>query len=82
MAKKSAEKKRLKKEILDKMVALMVAAFGLVAALAWNDTIKALFKHFLGAPDGVAAMLSYAIIVTVIAVVATLIVSRMAAKIK
>ncbi|MCK4669999.1 MAG: hypothetical protein KAT43_02255 [Nanoarchaeota archaeon] len=82
MAKKTARQKALQKEILDKMVTLLIAAFGLVAALAWNDTIKALFKHFLGTPDSVPAMLTYAILVTVLAVVVTLVVSRMAARMK
>jgi len=35
----------LKYEVLDKMSALITAAFGLVAALAWNDAIKSLFAE-------------------------------------
>jgi len=35
----------IKQEILDKIAALITAAFGLVAALAWNDAIKLLFKE-------------------------------------
>ena len=30
-------------EVLDKLVELVTAAFGLVAALAWNTAIQALF---------------------------------------
>ena len=34
----------IKQEILDKIAALVTAAFGLVAALAWNDAIKLLLE--------------------------------------
>jgi hypothetical protein len=30
----------ISKDVIDKIAALMTAAFGLVAALAWNDAIK------------------------------------------
>ena len=33
----------MKKDVMEKLAALLTAAFGLVAALAWNDTIKAIF---------------------------------------
>jgi ABC-type multidrug transport system fused ATPase/permease subunit len=72
----------LKHEILDKIAALVTAAFGLVAALAWNDAIKAVFKEVFGTADAIGPMLLYAIIVTIIAVILTLIVARAAAKAK
>ena len=72
----------LKQEILDKIAALVTAAFGLVAALAWNDAIKAVFKEVFGQADAVGPMLIYAIIVTIIAVILTIIVARAAAKAK
>ncbi len=66
---------KMKKEVLEKLIGLITAAFGLVAALAWNDAIKALFKGPCGS-EGAGALCSlsaggpwvYAIIVTIIAV--------------
>jgi hypothetical protein len=65
----------MKKDVLEKLIALITAAFGLVAALAWNDAIKAMFKGPCGVEDaGVLCSLSaggpwvYAILVTLIAV--------------
>ena len=58
--------------VLEKLAALITAAFGLVAALAWNDTIKAIFKHYFGTSETIPAMLVYAVVVTVIAVFATI----------
>jgi len=72
----------LKQEIMDKIAALVTAAFGLVAALAWNDAIKAVFKEVFGTADAVGPMLIYAIMVTIIAVILTIVVARAAAKAK
>ena len=72
----------LKTEILDKISALVTAAFGLVAALAWNDAIKTVFKEVFGSADAIGPMLIYAILVTIIAVILTIIVARAAANAK
>ena len=66
----------MKVEMLDKIAALVTAAFGLVAALAWNGAIRAIFEHFFGTADNIPAMLVYAIVVTIIAVLATIWVAR------
>ena len=59
-------------EVLDKLVELITAAFGLVAALAWNTAIQELFTAVLpGAGDLVAKFL-YAVVVTVIVVFVTI----------
>ncbi|MGH1566304.1 MAG: DUF5654 family protein [Nitrosopumilus sp.] len=62
--------------VLDKIAALVTAAFGLVAALAWNDAIKAIFREIFGEADSIGPMLIYAIIVTIAAVILTIIVAR------
>lgn len=66
----------MKVEMLDKIAALVTAAFGLVAALAWNGAIRAIFEHFFGTADNIPAMLTYAILVTIIAVLVTIWVAR------
>ena len=72
----------LKQEVLDKLAALVTAAFGLVAALAWNDAIKAIFKEIFGDQSTIVPMLTYAIIVTIIAVILIIIVARAVANAK
>ncbi len=79
----------MRKDVLDKFAALLTAAFGLIAALAWNDAIKALFKGPCGA-DGAGALCQlaaggpwvYAIIVTILAVIATIWIAKVASKAK
>ena len=66
----------MKIEILDKIAALVTAAFGLVAALAWNGAIRAIFERFFGTADNITAMIVYAVVVTVIAVLVTIWIAR------
>ena len=73
---------RLSVEILDKLTALMITGFGLVAALAWNDTIKLLFKEVFGTNEALWAMFAYAIFVTVLIVLITIYLSRASQKLK
>ena len=72
----------MKKKVIEKLAALITAAFGLVAALAWNDTIKAIFKQVFGTAEGVWSMLTYAVIVTIIAVLVTIKIGNAAEKAK
>jgi ABC-type multidrug transport system fused ATPase/permease subunit len=68
--------------VLDKIAALVTAAFGLVAALAWNEAIKAIFKEIFGEADSIGPLLIYAIIVTIAAVILTILVARSVANAK
>jgi Family of unknown function (DUF5654) len=68
--------------IVDKMSALITAAFGLVAALAWNEAIKAIFQEIFGSAESIVPMLIYAIVVTIAAVVLTILVARSLSKMK
>jgi len=72
----------LKVEVLDKIAALVTVAFGLVAALAWNEAIKAVFIEIFGSADAIGPMLIYAIVVTIAAVILTIIIARAASKAK
>jgi len=59
----------LKIVALDKMGVLLTTAFGLVAALAWNGAIIAIFKEIFGEAETIVPMLIYAIVVTIVAVI-------------
>ncbi|HKG15861.1 MAG TPA: DUF5654 family protein [Pyrinomonadaceae bacterium] len=67
--------------LVQTMITLASASLGLVAALAWNEAIKALIKKVLGEDDSLAGLLAYAIIATLIAVIVLLILARAAARI-
>lgn len=67
------EQQSLYIEILEKITVLATAGFGLVAALAWNDAIKAVFDHFFPKPaDNLAALIGYALFITILVVIVTI----------
>ena len=68
---------KLKIEILDKIITLVMASLGLVAALAWNEAIQQIFKDIFGQASSTWAMVLYALIITVIVVLLTLKLTRM-----
>jgi len=70
----------MRRLVIDKLVALITVAFGLVAALAWNDTIKAIFAAVFGEQSNLTAMIVYAILVTIIAVAVTVYIAKIEAK--
>ncbi len=63
---------RLKKELEEKIMSYVIAAFGLVAGLAWNDAIKTLIEVvFPTKGNNLIAKFSYAILFTIILVIVT-----------
>lgn len=65
-----------KVQLLETFASLITAAFGLVAALAWNETIKAAVKAVFPNDNDITGLLVYAIIVTVLAVIMTMLIAR------
>lgn len=59
------------KEYLKTMLQLATTAFGLVAALAWNEAITTLFREIFGEKSNLISLFAYAIAVTVIVVTMT-----------
>ena len=74
------KKDGLRAEFLKTMVQLATAAFGLVAALAWNGAIQGFIDRYIASGDGLKSKFIYALIVTAIAVVVTYILGKMAQK--
>lgn len=62
------------------MISLASASFGLVAALAWNEAIKALLGK-IGLGEDLAGLFTYAILATALAVLVLSMLGRAAAKV-
>jgi hypothetical protein len=62
------------------MIALASASFGLVAALAWNEAIKATLA-MLGLGESLAGLYTYAILATVLAIVVLVWLGKLAARV-
>ncbi len=76
----SSELASIRKESLSKITTLVITAFGLVAALAWNSAIQSIFSKLFGSSTDMFALLGYAVFVTLIAVVVTIYLTRLTAK--
>jgi cytochrome b len=66
---------------LQTMITLASASLGLVAALAWNEAIKAHVKHIIGDGESLSALYTYAIAATIIAIVVVGLLGWISAKI-
>ncbi len=65
---------------LQTMIALASASFGLVAALAWNEAIKATLS-MLGLGDSLAGLYTYAVLATVLAILVLVWLGKLASRV-
>jgi uncharacterized membrane protein YjjP (DUF1212 family) len=72
---------RFSREVVATMISLASAAFGVVAALAWNTAITKTFSRFSGATAEIRALFIYAVLVTLTGVVVIVVLGRLAARI-
>lgn len=71
---KSAE---LKREFQKKVIGYILAAFGLVAGLAWNEAIRSLIDYlFPLSQNSLLAKFIYAILITLVVVLAAAYLSK------
>lgn len=64
------EFKEAQKELKERMTTLILAGFGLVAALAWNDAIQTFFNTFFPkGSGGLVGKFLYALLTTIIVVI-------------
>ena len=67
--------------LVQTMITLASASLGLVAALAWNEAIRTTIQKMLGAGESLAALYTYAIMATLIAIGVVMMLGRIAARI-
>jgi Family of unknown function (DUF5654) len=68
------------RNILQTIITLASASLGLIAALAWNEAIRATMKKILGPDDSISALYIYAIFATVLGIVVVSVLSYLASK--
>ena len=68
------------KMIMETILALITTAFAFVAGEAWNSAIQKLIESIIGAGDALPSLFTYAIAVTIIAVVVTVLIARVAGR--
>ncbi|MEE1134363.1 MAG: DUF5654 family protein [Methanobrevibacter sp.] len=68
------------KMIMETILALITTAFAFVAGEAWNSAIQALIEETIGTGSALSSLFTYAIIVTIIAVIVTVLIARIAGR--
>ncbi len=72
---------RFSREVVATMISLASAAFGVVAALAWNAAITKVFQERFSKGGQISALFIYAVVVTLVGVVVIVLLGRLAARI-
>lgn len=71
------ERKKVTGEVRERLLGYLVGALGLVAGLAWNDAIRAFIEYaFPLNKDSLTMKFIYAIIITLVIVIATVYLTR------
>lgn len=68
------------KMIMETILALITTAFAFVAGEAWNSAIQKLIEETIGTGSALSSLFTYAIIVTIIAVIVTVLIARIAGR--
>lgn len=77
------EEKKFHEELITQMLTLATSGFGFVAALAWNETIKAIMKEYIEPRipgSGLISQILYALLVSFLAIIVTYQLSKIASK--
>lgn len=81
MESRSNHVKRIKKEFQGKVIGYILAAFGLVAGLAWNEAVKASIEYFFPmSQNSLLAKFIYAVLITLVLVLVTIYLTRFMAE--
>lgn len=72
----------LGREYVKTMIQLATSGFGLVAALAWNNAIQALFKQIFGEAGNIISLFGYAVVITVVIVFVTTRLAKLAERVE
>ena len=74
--------KPFKIQLVETFATLMTAAFGMIAALAWNTAIKTLIDEYFDAGSTLVPLFVYAIFITILAVICIVLIARSLGKLK
>lgn len=77
---KQFELDQIHRQFFDRLVILVIASLGLITALAWDDTLRDIFKIFFGTDNSLSDKIIYTIIITVIAVTISLVLGKLSFK--
>ena len=73
---KKEELRHIHSDVFERIVVLVIAALGLIAALAWDEALKHIFEELFGGKGTIFGEVSYAIVITIIAALISVLVGK------
>ncbi len=73
---KEYELNRIHTDVVEKIIILVIASFGLITALAWDTALASFFKKLFGGEQTLLEEMSYALVITIIAAAVSVLLSR------
>lgn len=70
------EIRQIKRQFVDKLITLSIASLGLITALAWDETLRDLFRSFFGSSESLSDKFLYSSLITILAVVISIILGK------
>jgi|SRR3989344_2896872 len=67
---------KARQHFLERTITIIIAALGLIAALAWDEALKSLFEKIFGPLSTSGEKLIYALVITALASVVSIILGR------
>ncbi len=77
---KTRELAKFRVSFIEKMTILIISAFGLIAALAWDEALKELFRVIFKNLSAMQEKFLYAVIITILAITLSIILSKLILK--
>jgi len=77
---KTREIGKFRASFVEKMIILLISAFGLIAALAWDEALKELFNSLFYNLTLLQGKFLYAIVITILAVIISIVLSKLIVK--
>ena len=69
-------------EVFEKLGLFIATAFGLVAAFAWREAFVKIFETYYGKDPALAGLLIYALVVSIVGIIATILLAKAASRVK
>ena len=73
---------QLHRQFIDRLVILAIASLGLITALAWDETLREIFRRVFGGEESLSNKLLYTAIITLIAITVSILLSKFSTKSK
>lgn len=70
------ELKKLHVDFFQKVTLLIIASLGFISAIAWDQFLKIVFAEVFGSVDSIWTKLLYAVIITLIAVLISIVLTK------